>query len=379
MGKPPSPYYDPLQFAIEEAHKRGLELHAWFNPYRARQPSAKSSVSANHISRTRPQLVKQYGRYLWLDPGEKEVQNHSLNVVMDVVKRYDIDGVHFDDYFYPYKEKDGLGNELDFPDDASWKRFGAGGKMSRSDWRRENVNAFIQRVYQSIKATKPSVKFGISPFGIWRPGFPKQIVGLDAYEKLYADSRKWLANGWVDYFAPQLYWAIQPSEQSYPVLLKWWAEQNPKGRHLWPGLDATKVGRKWTAEEIVNQVRLTRKQTDTPGEVFWSMKSLMLDRGRLADTLRNDVFAQPALVPASPWLNKQSPSKPKVYTVNYASSGLLNAQVGVRRKRKSLVVGCADQKTRLMDRRSFARQTNFTLAQSIVTGCRSRYRRGSLR
>ena len=205
MGKPPEPYYDPLTFAVEEAHKRGLELHAWFNPYRAHHQGARSPISASHVSKTRPQLVRQYGKYLWLDPGEKDVQDYSLSVVMDVVKRYDIDGVHFDDYFYPYKEKDDEGRTLDFPDQASWTRFGAGGKLGRDDWRRENVNIFIERLYRSIKAVKPAVKFGVSPFGIWRPNNPPQIQGYDAYANLYADSRKWLAKGWVDYFAPQLF------------------------------------------------------------------------------------------------------------------------------------------------------------------------------
>src|ERR1022692_3942920 len=151
MGKAPEPFYDPLTFAVEEAHKRGLELHAWFNPYRARLRAANSPVAANHISRTRPQLVREYGEFLWLDPGEREVQDYSLSVVMDVVKRYDVDGVHFDDYFYPYKANDRAGKELDFPDGSSWQRFGARGKLNRDDWRRENVNMFIQRVYKSIK------------------------------------------------------------------------------------------------------------------------------------------------------------------------------------------------------------------------------------
>jgi len=221
MGQPPEPFYDPLDFAVEEAHKRGLELHAWFNPYRARLLAAGSPAAPNHVSKTRPQLVRQYGKYLWLDPGERAVQDYSLSVIMDVVNRYDVDGIHFDDYFYPYKEKDAEGKELDFPDDASWRRFGAGGKLSRDDWRRENVNLFIERVYKSIKAAKPWVKFGISPFGIWRPGNPPQIKGFDAFAELYADSRKWLANGWVDYFAPQLYWPIDPPDQSFPVLLRW--------------------------------------------------------------------------------------------------------------------------------------------------------------
>lgn len=316
MGQPPAPYYDPLAFAVEEAHKRGLELHAWFNPYRARHLGARSPIAANHISKTRPQLVRQYGKYLWLDPGEKEVQDYSLSVVLDVVKRYDIDGVHFDDYFYPYKENDGAGNEMDFPDDSSWRRFGAGGKISRDDWRRENVNTFIQRVYQSIKAIKPSVKFGISPFGIWRPSVPPGIDpgAYDAYARLYADSRKWLKNGWLDYFAPQLYWSIEPAEHSFSALLKWWGEQNSKRRHLWPGMDSTKTSGKWKPEEIVNQIRLTRKQPGANGHIHWNMKSLMRN-GALDAALEREVYGQPSLIPASPWLGNARLPKPTLSVV----------------------------------------------------------------
>ena len=169
MGKAPQPFYDPLLLAVEEAHRRGLELHAWFNPYRARHVIAKSAICPTHISKTHPDWVKHYGKVLWLDPGEPGVQDYSLRVVMDVVNRYDVDGVHLDDYFYPYKEKDASGVEMDFPDDSSWRRCGRGGALSREDWRRENVNQFIHQVYQSIKAAKPWVKFGVSPFGIWRP------------------------------------------------------------------------------------------------------------------------------------------------------------------------------------------------------------------
>jgi uncharacterized lipoprotein YddW (UPF0748 family) len=329
MGKPPQPDYDPLTLAVEEAHKRGLELHAWFNPYRAGHPSAKSPVSPNHITKTRPQLVRHYGGQVWLDPGEKEVQEYSLSVVMDVVRRYDIDGVHFDDYFYPYKELDRSGNELPFPDDVSWKRYGAGGKLERDDWRRENVNAFVEKVYTSIKATKPWVKFGISPFGIWRPDNPPQIKGFDAYSKLYADSRKWLMKGWVDYFAPQLYWPIASQEQSFPVLLKWWAQQNDKGRHLLPGLDVTRTVNlnpesnsqrnrtRWPEQEIVNQIRLCRKQSGVDGHILWNMKSLMRNQA-LDDALETQIYTQPALVPASSWLGNARPAKPTL-TVAEAS------------------------------------------------------------
>lgn len=309
MGKAPEPFYDPLTFAVDEAHKRGLELHAWFNPYRARHERAVSPVSANHISRTHPELVRQYGKYLWLDPGEKAVQDYSLKVVMDVVRRYDIDGVHFDDYFYPYAEQDRSGQDIDFPDTASWQRYGAGGRLTREDWRRENVNVFIHRVYQEIKATKPWVKFGLSPFGIWRPHNPPSIQGYDAYDKLFADSRKWLMNGWLDYFAPQLYWAIDAPEQSFPVLLKWWAEQNSKGRHLAPGMDSTKTARRWSPDEIVNQIRITRQQPGVDGHIHWNMKALM-HNGAFDSALERAVYQHPALFPPSPWLEHDSPEKP---------------------------------------------------------------------
>jgi len=318
MGKAPEPFYDPLAFAVEEAHKRGLELHAWFNPYRARLRASGSPAAANHVSKTRPQLVRQYGEMLWLDPGEKDVQDYSLRVVMDVVKRYDIDGAHFDDYFYPYKVKGSDGQDKDFPDDPSWQRFGAASKLTRDDWRRENVNVFIQRVYKSIKAAKPWVKFGVSPFGIWRPKNPPQIQGFDAYESLYADSRKWLANGWLDYFAPQLYWAIDPPEQSFPVLLRWWAEQNTKQRTLCPGLNSTRVSgradsrrRGWEPQEIVNQVRLTRAPHTADGHIHWNMKSLMRNEA-FDEALQRELYQQPALMPLSPWLGHAQPGKPKL-------------------------------------------------------------------
>jgi uncharacterized lipoprotein YddW (UPF0748 family) len=311
MGLAPKPYYDPLAFAIEEAHKRGLELHAWFNPYRARHAGAKSIPAASHISRTHTELVRHYGQSLWLDPGERAVQDYSLSVVMDVVKRYDIDGVHFDDYFYPYKEKDANGRDLDFPDQTSWEKYGSGGNLSREDWRRDNVNTFVRRVYESIKAIKPWVKFGVSPFGIWRPGNPGQIQGFDAYAKLYADSREWLAKGWLDYCAPQLYWAIKPPEQSFPVLLKWWSEQNARNRHLAPGMDATKADGRWPVEEILNQIRLTRRQTGTSGHVLWNMKSLMRNNA-LVEALKRGVYEQPAIFPSSPWVNHPSPGEPRL-------------------------------------------------------------------
>jgi uncharacterized lipoprotein YddW (UPF0748 family) len=318
MGKAPVPFWDPLAFVIAEAHKRGMELHAWFNPYRALHPSNKGPVSANHISKTKPQLVRTVGRYLWLDPGEREVQEHSLAVVMDVVKRYDVDGIHFDDYFYPYPEKDARGQDLEFPDNASWQKFGVKTRLSRNDWRRDNANIFVQRVHQSIKAEKPWVKFGISPFGIWRPGYPAPIKGFDQYGKLYADARKWLMNGWVDYFAPQLYWPIDSPGQSFPLLLKWWNSQNPQKRHIWPGLAISRLGEGWKPEEIVRQVQLTEKQPVSSGQIFFSMKHFARYPA-LTSALQAGPYAEPALIPAMPWLAAAAPQKPNV-TVSHGNS-----------------------------------------------------------
>jgi len=324
MGQAPSPYYDPLEFAVTEAHKRGLELHAWFNPFRAGPPTGKFPISKNHISRTHPDLVRKYGNLLWLDPGEKEAQDYSFRVVMDVVKRYDIDGVHFDDYFYPYKQQDAQKRDLDFPDWSSWHKYGEGGKFSRDDWRRENVNKFVKRVYESIKSAKPWVKFGVSPFGIWQPGYPAPARGMNAFSILYCDSRKWLTNGWLDYCSPQLYWAIDAPEQGFTGLLNWWLEQNPKHRNIWPGIDSDRVGGKWKAEEIVNQIKITRERCDgVAGEAQWSMKCLMQDRGGLATALANGVYAERALIPASPWLERTAPAKPALAV---ASNGNLNWQ-----------------------------------------------------
>jgi uncharacterized lipoprotein YddW (UPF0748 family) len=291
MGKAPEPFYDPLAFAIEQAHVRGLELHAWFNPYRAHHPKSWSQISANHISRTHPNLVRSYGKFLWLDPGERDVQDYSLSVIMDVVKRYDVDGVHFDDYFYP--DRDDSAATTDFPDEQSWKKFGEHSGLSRDDWRRANVNSFVERVYRSIKTAKPWVKFGISPRGIWRPGNPPQIKGKDATATIFADSRKWLTNGWVDYLAPQLYWPIDQRDQSFPVLLDWWTKQNVKNRTVLAGLAAYNAG-KWNPEEIPNQIRVTRKQSGADGYILYSMKSLITNPA-LFEKLR-EINSQPALV-----------------------------------------------------------------------------------
>lgn len=313
MGKAPEPGYDPLAFVIREAHVRGLELHAWFNPFRARHHATQGPLSANHIARTKPQWVRSYGRYLWLDPGEAGVQDYSLRVIMDVVRRYDIDGVHLDDYFYPYKEKDAKGRVIEFPDGPSWKRYtNQGGKLARDDWRRSQVDLFVKRLYQSVKAQKPYVKVGISPFGIWRPGIPQGIDGLDSYQELYADSRKWWNQGWVDYLAPQLYWSIDSKAQSFPVLLKWWSEQNAQRRCLYPGLATANIGTRYTSSEIINQMRVVQSQPGASGQVHWSVKALLQNRQGIADALQSGPYSQPALTPVYSWLDNRPPAPPEL-------------------------------------------------------------------
>ncbi len=232
-----SPGYDPLAFAIREAHARGLELHAWINPFRAAS-NARATLSAQHVARRHPEWVRRYGAQLWLDPGEPAARAYVLGIFEDIVRRYDLDGVHIDDYFYPYPLKGGAA----FPDDASWQRFGLTSGLSRADWRRENINDFVRSMYRRVKTLKPGVLVGISPFGIWRPGVPAGTTAqLDPFAHLFADSRKWLAEGWCDYLAPQLYWNIE-GEQSFPLLLDWWREQSP-GKPVWPGLAVDRIGR----------------------------------------------------------------------------------------------------------------------------------------
>jgi len=317
MGQPPKPFYDPLAMIVREAHRRGLELHAWFNPYRASHPQGKGPIAPNHVSKILPDGVRRYGKYLWLDPGSPEAVDHSLDVILDVVRRYDIDGVHFDDYFYPYPIKDKEGKTVPFPDDRSWQRAReAGNRLARDDWRRQNVDHFIERVAREIKKEKAWVKFGVSPFGIWKPGVPKSIRGFDAYANLYADARKWAREGWLDYLTPQLYWKVTSKGQSFPVLLGWWCEQNLKGHHVWPGLFTSRVGlegkRLWPAAEVIRQVEVTRRQPGSTGNIHFSFQAIQKNQGQIADLLASGPYAEVALVPASPWLDDHRPPEPVI-------------------------------------------------------------------
>lgn len=294
MGK--SPGYDPLAYWIEQGHARGIEIHAWFNPFRA-LASTSHSRSKSHVSHTRPDLIKRYGTMLWCNPSEADTRSQAIAAILDVVRRYDIDGIHLDDYFYPYPT-----GGLVFPDGKSPAQ------------RRAVVDSFVSQLYSSVKKQKPWVRVGISPFGIWRPGVPAGIeASVDSYEHLAGDSRKWLKNGWVDYLAPQLYWRISPGKQSFPALLEWWRGQG--SRPVWPGIATTRIqssedpGR--PASEIINQIGLSRKiGSNWVGHIHWSAKGLMKNQGGITTALAG-VYTQAVAIPPMPWISKTVPAQPQ--------------------------------------------------------------------
>ncbi|WP_193196885.1 glycoside hydrolase family 10 protein [Nostoc sp. MG11] len=315
QGKAPEPFYDPLEFAIAECHKRNIELHAWFNPYRAKTSIKGSPNVRPHLAVTNPEVVYQWGNQLWMEPGAKIVQDRAYNVILDVVKRYDIDGIHLDDYFYPYPIEG-----QSFPDDKTYAAYkAAGGTLNIGDWRRDNVNKMVQRLWQGIKATKPHVKFGISPFGIYRPGQPPGITGLDAYNVLYADAKKWLEQGWIDYIAPQLYWRTDQTQQSYSALLKWWTQVNTKQRHVYAGNNLTEPSNKSReSDEIEKQVKISRSQAGqfSLGNIFFNLGVLTENSQGIADKFQSLLYNKPALPPTLSWQNTTPPPPPTELQVN---------------------------------------------------------------
>jgi uncharacterized lipoprotein YddW (UPF0748 family) len=290
-----SPGYDPLEFTIREARQRGIEVHAWFNPFRA-LANATTSAVPNHITRSAPELTKRYQNFVWCDPAMPASRQRALAAILDVMKRYDVDGIHLDDYFYPYPIKgerfsDGLSNEA----------------------RRKIIDAFMLDLYTQVKRAKPWARVGISPFGIWKPGVPTgTTAGLDAYEDLACDARKWLQNGWCDYMAPQLYWRID-GPQCYNLLLEWWRQQGT--RPVWPGIATSRIGSpedpKRRATEIDKQLQLSRSiGRNYAGHMHWSVKSLMENRDNVNELLKAR-YTSPALVPPMPWLSREVPPTPQ--------------------------------------------------------------------
>lgn len=309
QGQAPSPFYDPLQFMVDETHKRGMEFHAWLNPYRA-VVSSSASVSASHISIRKPQWVRQFGTLKMLDPGLPEVRDYILSVIMDIVRRYDIDGVHFDDYFYPYPQ-----TGVVFPDSVTFATYPRG-FTNKNDWRRDNVNILIKAIRDSVKSVKPWVKFGIGPFGIWRNRSTDPLgsatSGLQSYDEIYCDSRKWLLEGWIDYVAPQVYWNFGFSAAKYEVLVPWWSSLTTN-RHIIVGQAAYRINPTGTdtawknLSQMPNQIRFNRTFPGVEGSVYFSSKSLTNNLGGFQDTLRRDLNKYFSIPHTMPWLDSIKP------------------------------------------------------------------------
>ncbi|WP_192822592.1 glycoside hydrolase family 10 protein [Rufibacter sp. LB8] len=325
QGQAPNPPYDPLAFQIEEAHKRGMEFHAWFNPYRATHDTISANISKDHITKTKPEWFVTYGGKKYFKPGLPEVRTYIIDVIMDVVRRYDLDAVHFDDYFYPYP------TSAPFPDEDDFKKYGAG-FTNKDDWRRNNVDEVIRVLSDSIKATKPYVKFGISPFAIWRnvtqdPRGSDTKGGLTNYDHLYADVYKWLEKGWIDYNVPQLYFHIGYPVADYAKMLDWWAK-NSFGKHNYIGLGTYRVAsdarfKEWHDPlESGRQMRLNRANPGVHGSVFFSSKSVMSNPLGVQDTLRANYYRHPALIPAMPWKDAVAPLVPTDLKVKNNTDGI---------------------------------------------------------
>lgn len=300
QGKAPSPYYDPLAFMVEETHKRGMEFHAWMNPYRAVFNIGRSSIAANHITRTNPDWFLTYGDKRYFDPGNKEAQQYLVNVVKDVVSRYAIDAIHFDDYFYPYSIP---GRE--FPDYGTYKQYGNG--LKKEDWRRSNTDSIIRLLSVAIKKENPKCQFGISPFGVWRNMDKDSINGSNTragqtnYDDLYADILLWLKKGWIDYVAPQIYWEFEHKAAPFQVILDWWSK-NSYGKNCYIGLAMYKAGSNnyWRDDtQLPRQIEAIRRAPNVQGMIFFSSRSFEKNPNGWNDSLRLNYFKEPATIPSA--------------------------------------------------------------------------------
>jgi len=326
QGQAPVPYYDPLEFMIDFTHRCGMEFHAWMNPYRATFNMDTTALAPQHVFNEHRDWVLRYGNRFYLDPGIPEVRRHLEAVVLEVVNKYDVDGIHFDDYFYPYRIQG-----QDFPDSTSFAEYGqAFGSVE--DWRRNNVDELIQTLYQSIKVTKSHVAFGISPFGVWRnrsddPMGSNTRAGQRSYDDLYADVLKWLKNGWIDYVVPQLYWHIGFPAADHNELFDWWRAHSYE-KNLYIGYAAYKVGDNpdpaWQEPtQIPDQLRLNRGAEDVRGGVFFSTKSVLNNPLGMADSLARYFFRYPALIPMLQEEGIPRPSPPKLRRIKGKQEGVL--------------------------------------------------------
>jgi uncharacterized lipoprotein YddW (UPF0748 family) len=314
QGNPPPDSFDPLAFWIEAAHTRGIQLHAWINPFRVGTPVlADGDYSPLSIAARRPDLAKRIGKgYRWLDPGIPEARDYAISVVVDLISRYDLDGIVIDDYFYPSREY--LAPDADFPDADSYAVYReGGGTLDLGDWRRDNIDRFVSGLDAAIRKSGKPILFGISPAGIWRPGNPVGTTGRDAFAEGYADSLRWLEAGWCDWFSPQLYWPIAPERQSYPLLLGFWNRADPSGVHLWPSLNlvSAKVAPERAVEEFSSQVFIERGMRNAdPGVALYGAKALA--DPVFASGFAAAAFPRPSLVPVTERVASPQPLAPVV-------------------------------------------------------------------
>lgn len=320
QGKFPTPFYDPLNFMIEEAHNRNLEFHAWLNLNRATFKKSRT-LAPDHISVTKPEWMLVYDGQKLLNFGIPEVRKYITDVVVQIVKNYDVDGIHFDDYFYPYEV---TGEVL--KDEGTFKKYN-GGIKNINEWRRSNTDSLIYQISDAIKKIKPRVKFGISPFGVWRnfslknPDGSCTQAGLTSYDNLYADTRKWLQQGWIDYIAPQIYFEHAHSKIPYNELALWWKD-NTFGKHLYIGQGIYKIKAGWSLTEAPKQIRFNRENISSQGSIFFSSRSLTENYGGFQDTLRRNYYRFPALIPAMPWKDSIPPLAPQKLLVLKNDKGI---------------------------------------------------------
>jgi len=317
QGVAPSPYYDPLQFMIDETHKRGMEFHAWINPYRAAL-TPTSSIAARHVTKKHPAWIVKYGDRKYFNPGIPEVRTYLTNVIIDIISRYDIDGIHMDDYFYPYRIP---GKE--FPDYQAYKQYGNG--LSKDAWRRSNCDTIVKMIHDAIIEYKPLIKFGISPFGVWRNSSvdargSNTAAGQTCYDDLYADILLWLKNDWIDYAVPQLYWEIGHKLCDYETLLNWWSE-NSYGKQLYIGHGVYRAIDKPTpawrnTNELPDEIQMLRNDASVQGSVFYSSKYLLYNPNGWADSLRFNYYRMPSLIAPMNWIDTLAPQHPHVTAIN---------------------------------------------------------------
>lgn len=310
QGKAPEPYWDPMQFMIDECHKRGMEFHAWINPYRTKT-TLKSELAPNHVYNIHPEWFVTYGDQLYFDSALPESRRHICMVVSDIVSRYDVDAIHMDDYFYPYPIKG-----KDFPDDASFARFG-GGFSNKGDWRRSNVNVLIKKLHETIREIKPWVKFGVSPFGIYRnessDPLGSKTKGLQNYDDLYADVLLWAREGWIDYNIPQIYWHIGHPVADYETLVKWWA-RNTENRPLFIGQSVMNTvqnadPKNPSINQLPRKMALQRAYQTIGGSCQWPASAVVENVGKYRDALIAEYHKYPALPPVFDFIDNEAPAK----------------------------------------------------------------------